>query len=361
MIQSAQTGEGRNTVEIHLAAIHFNGGLPRPIPRAEAQFTRVLGLSLEQFLNRRLWQFPDVVGAHRIRRTGRRRTVEQQDGPLDLMQFDQIPALGPHLLRAREVATRRRERTATTRRVEPVVADDIQLLRQEVIRDLLKPAVGTGDDEDFRPIDSPTVVMHPVRAHRVAWRDITGGRTGRPGIRASIARLPSVTLRRLAGVLGLGIAAMAIILAGVTLNASQQTGTIISAVVEVTPTSAKVLSATAVRGTLPAFDVDRLRSAPRGPNHLLLEYVMTTGAGQPPRYTGAVHVPLVPIIEELSSMPPQPKPPPTYKRRVVLIALPDVNTQSTVTFSRLVPDAKIPPAQWQRVYIEASPLPVVRR
>ena len=142
-----------------------------------------------------------------------------------------------------------------------------------------------------------------------------------------------------------------------------QGGTIVSAIVEVTPKSVQILTATAVRGVLPAFDSNRLRSAPAGSNYLLVEYLVSTGAaGTPPRYVGAFHVSLVPIVEDARRMPPGARPP-AKPSRVLPIPMPDLPGSVVVSFSRLVPDKDktVPPDKWQRVSLGSMPLPPISR
>ena len=81
--------------------------------------------------------------------------MKQEDRALDLMQVDQVAAFVPHLARAHEVASRRRQRASPARRVQTVVADDAQLAREEVVGQFLQAPVRARHDENLRPIDRP--------------------------------------------------------------------------------------------------------------------------------------------------------------------------------------------------------------
>lgn len=163
---------------------------------------------------------------------------------------------------------------------------------------------------------------------------------------------------RIAAVLGIVIVMLALSTAG------QPAPTILAVVVEVQPGAVRILSATAVRGAIRESSPDLLATVPRTANNLLVEYVYrTSDATSRVIQTGMFHVRLQPIIEEPRYGPPVPAPTEQTpaKKRVVVIAVPDVPGATEMSFARLTPVAGVPTDKWERVSLGQAPLPTARR
>lgn len=163
---------------------------------------------------------------------------------------------------------------------------------------------------------------------------------------------------RLAAVIAFAIVTLALVIA------AQSTPTILVVVVEVQAGSAKVLSATAVRGEIRENQPEPIDGITAGSDDWVIEYIhKTTGGAGRVLQTGLLHVSLVPIIDEprydkqrgaVLSLEPA-------KKRVVMFAVADVTGATDISFARLTPVAGVPMDKWPRVPLGQSPLPPVRR
>lgn len=145
------------------------------------------------------------------------------------------------------------------------------------------------------------------------------------------------------------------------------TSVILSVVVEVGPSSVRVLSATAVRGVIRPVDQQALSKAPHSSDQALIEYTASSKtAPGAATFTSVFQVSFTPIVEERPAQAAATKVPPstvpkTGQPVTIAIALPDLPADAIISFSRLTPQPGVPPGNWQRTPMGQSSLPPVRR
>lgn len=179
-----QLGKVNGAGAADLAAIHGDGGTASPLVARRAQVLGVLLLAAAQLRHGRPRQLPPVIGARGGDGPVDGRTMKQQDDVPHRMQFHEVPALTPELLRAQEVAPARGKGASTSGNVEPIVASHLEMMAEELIRRLLEAPIGAGDDQRARTVRQP---FPEGPAHGPTQSSGEGARTTRisPAVRST--------------------------------------------------------------------------------------------------------------------------------------------------------------------------------